>query len=133
MRPAAPRTLLARLARGSSQCLAVTLALAGCGGGGDYDYFGAIAINSITRAGGISTNYQSQGEANNAALGQCGSGCAVVATFGNGSCGAVARGSDGALGYTIAGSKSQAESGALSQCRSVGGIACEIKLSACNG
>jgi hypothetical protein len=127
------RTLLASRAGSASLCLAVALALAGCGGGDDYNYHGAIAINAITRAGGISANYQSQSEANNGALGQCGSGCSVVATFGNGSCGAVARGSDGAIGYSIGGSKAQAESGALSQCRSVGGIACEIRLSACNG
>lgn len=133
MRRRTPRFLLARHAGSASLFLAVALALAGCGGGSDYDYYGAIAVNSVTRAAGIATNYQSQGEANNAALGQCGSGCTVVATFGNGSCGALARGLDGAIGYAVASSKSQADSGALSQCRSVGGVACEVRLSACNG
>lgn len=128
--PAGPLT---KAAGRVSLCLVLAVALVGCGGGGDYDYYGAIAINSVTRAGGISANYQSQGDANSAALGQCGGGCTVAATFGNGSCGAVARGTDGAVGYAVASSKSQAESGALSQCRSVGGVACEIRLSACNG
>jgi hypothetical protein len=97
------------------------------------DYFGAIAVNSLTRAAGISANYTSQNEANARANGECGSGCSVVATFGNGMCGALARGSDFAVGYAVASTKSQAESNAQSQCRSVGGISCVVRLSECNG
>jgi hypothetical protein len=109
-------------------------ALSGCGGGGeDVDYFGAIAVNSLTRAAGISANYTSQNEANARANSECGSGCSVVATFGNGMCGALARGSDFAVGYAVASTKSQAESNAQSQCRSVGGISCAVRLSECNG
>jgi hypothetical protein len=109
-------------------------ALSGCGGGGeDVDYFGAIAVNSLTRAAGISANYTSQNEANARANSECGSGCSVVATFGNGMCGALARGSDFAVGYAVASTKSQAESNAQSQCRSVGGISCVVRLSECNG
>jgi hypothetical protein len=108
--------------------------LSGCGGGGeDVDYFGAISVNSLTRAAGISANYTSQNEANVRASAECGSGCSVVATFGNGMCGALARGADGAVGYAVATSRSQAESNALSQCRSVGGISCAVRLSECNG
>jgi hypothetical protein len=108
--------------------------LSGCGGGGeDVDYFGAIAVNSLTRAAGISANYTSQNEANARANSECGSGCSVVATFGNGMCGALARGSDFAVGYAVASTKSQAESNAQSQCRSVGGISCVVRLSECNG
>ncbi len=97
------------------------------------NYFGAIAVNSLTRAAGISANYTSQNEANARANGECGSGCSVVATFGNGMCGALARGSDFSVGYAVASAKSQAESSALSQCRSVGGISCVVRLSECNG
>ena len=108
--------------------------LSGCGGGGeDVDYFGAIAVNSLTRAAGISANYTSQNEANVRAGIECGSGCSVVATFGNGMCGALSRGTDGAVGYAVASSRSQAEANALSQCRSVGGISCAVRLSECNG
>jgi hypothetical protein len=122
---AAPLTALSVLA---------AAALSGCGGGGeDVDYFGAIAVNSLTRAAGISANYTSQNEANARANSECGSGCSVVATFGNGMCGALARGSDFAVGYAVASTKSQAESNAQSQCRSVGGISCVVRLSECNG
>jgi hypothetical protein len=123
--------LLAPLAA-LSVLAAVTLS--GCGGGGeDVDYFGAIAVNSLTRAAGISANYTSQNEANVRAGIECGSGCSVVATFGNGMCGALSRGTDGAVGYAVASSRSQAEANALSQCRSVGGISCAVRLSECNG
>jgi hypothetical protein len=123
--------LAARLAALSALAAA---ALSGCGGGGeDVDYFGAIAVNSLTRAAGISANYTSQNEANARANSECGSGCSVVATFGNGMCGALARGSDFAVGYAVASTKSQAESNAQSQCRSVGGISCVVRLSECNG
>ena len=123
--------LAARLAALSALAAA---ALSGFGGGGeDVDYFGAIAVNSLTRAAGISANYTSQNEANARANSECGSGCSVVATFGNGMCGALARGSDFAVGYAVASTKSQAESNAQSQCRSVGGISCVVRLSECNG
>jgi hypothetical protein len=123
--------LLAPLAA-LSVLAAVTLS--GCGGGGeDVDYFGAIAVNSLTRAAGISANFTSQNEANVRAGIECGSGCSVVATFGNGMCGALSRGTDGAVGYAVASSRSQADSNALSQCRSVGGISCVVRLSECNG
>ena len=123
--------LLAPLAA-LSVLAAVTLS--GCGGGGeDVDYFGAIAVNTLTRAAGISANYTNQNEANVRAGIECGSGCSVVATFGNGMCGALSRGTDGAVGYAVASSRSQAEANALSQCRSVGGISCAVRLSECNG
>jgi hypothetical protein len=123
--------LLAALAA-LSVLAAVTLS--GCGGGGeDVDYFGAIAVNSLTRAAGISANYTSQNEANVRAGIECGSGCSVVATFGKGMCGALSRGTDGAVGYAVASSRSQAEANPLSQCRSVGGISCAVRLSECNG
>ena len=94
--------LLAPLAA-LSVLAAVTLS--GCGGGGeDVDYFGAIAVNSLTRAAGISANYTNQNEANVRAGIECGSGCSVVATFGNGMCGALSRGTDGAVGYAVASS-----------------------------
>ena len=127
----ARRNLLAPLA---ALCMLTVTSLSGCGGGGeDVDYYGAISVNSLTRAAGISANYTSQNEANARANSECGSGCSVVATFGNGMCGALARGTDFAVGYAVASSKSQAESNALSQCRSGGGISCAVRLSACNG
>jgi hypothetical protein len=117
----------------TSLTVLAAVALAGCGGGEEVDYYGAIAVNPTTRAAGISYNYQSQADANAGASSQCGLGCSVVATYGNGMCGALARGSNGAVGYAVNSSKSQAESTALSQCRSAGGTLCAIGLSECNG
>jgi hypothetical protein len=107
--------------------------LAGCGGGEDVDYFGAIALNPQTRAASIVANHQSQGEANSAALNLCTGSCSVVLTFGNGMCGALARSTLGTVGYASNSSKSQAEANAMSQCRSLGGSGCEVLLSMCNG
>lgn len=108
--------------------------LTGCGGGGDdIDYFGAIALNPVTRAASIVANHRSQGEANSAALNLCTGSCSVVLTFGNGMCGALARSTLGTVGYASNASKSQAEANAMSQCRSAGGNGCEILLSMCNG
>lgn len=109
------------------------ITLAGCGGGEDVSYYGAIAVNPITRAAGIAYNYQSQADANAGASNKCGLGCSIVATFGNGMCGALARGSIGAVGYAVNPSKSNAESDAMAQCRAAGGTSCAIGLSECNG
>jgi hypothetical protein len=133
--PRLPGTVRRRLlGRMSALSILAAVALTGCGGGGeDVSYFGAIAVNPVTRAAGISYNYQSQADANAGASSKCGLGCSIVATFGNGMCGALARGSNGAVGYAVNPSKSNAESDAMSQCRLAGGTLCAIGLSECNG
>lgn len=109
--------------------------LGGCGGGSDdaAGIYGSIALNLTTKAGGITARYGTQAEANNAAINQCGVGCATVLEFwGSGQCGAVARGTNFALGWASDGSQSRAESSAIAKCTSAGGTFCTIQLSMCN-
>lgn len=108
------------------------LTLAGCGGG-DPDYYGAIAVNPATRAASITANHTSQQDANAQALILCEGSCTIVATYGPGQCGAVARGTDFAMGWAVAGSKEEANASALAKCRLAQGVACEVKLQYCNG
>ena len=108
------------------------LTLAGCGGG-DPDYYGAIAVNPTTRAASITAKHASQQEANNHALILCEGSCAIVATYGPNQCGAVARGTDFAMGWAVAGSEAEANAAALAKCRQAQGVACEVKLQYCNG
>lgn len=108
------------------------LTLAGCGGG-DPDYYGAIAVNPTTRAASITANYTSQSDANANALRLCEGTCSVVITYGNGQCGAVARGTDFAMGWAVGGSQAEANAAALTKCRQAQGVACEVKLQQCNG
>ena len=115
--------------------LAISTILIGCGGGGDNGnaIYGSIAINSVTRAAGITARYGSQADANSNAINKCGTGCATVLEFsGSGQCGAVARGTDFALGWSSADSQSKAESSALAKCTSAGGMSCTVQLSMCN-
>ena len=108
--------------------------LAACGGGGsDGAIYGSIAVNTATRAGGITARQNSQAEANSAAIGQCGIGCATVVEFvGASQCGALARGIDGAMGWTNGYPQANAEMVAKTACTQRGGILCAVQLSMCN-
>jgi hypothetical protein len=109
--------------------------LIGCGGGGDGgdgDSYGSLAVNSVTKAAGISAQWESQAKANNTALSQCGAGCAVVMEFGNGQCAALARGSNMAMGWSTGSSKADASQKAVSQCQTYSGIGCVVLLAECN-
>lgn len=111
--------------------------ISGCGGGSDNGdnfvlLYGSIAVNKITKAAGIAALWESQAKANNTALSQCGTGCEVVLEFGPGQCGALARGSNGALGWSSGTSKADASQKAVTQCVGFAGIGCVSLLAECN-
>ena len=117
------------------------LTLFGCGGGGDLggiftlppSYYGAIAINPQTKAAGITVRYTKQSEADLEAAKLCGLiNCNVVLRFDTGLCGALARGSNGALGWASDRSNSDSRQSATNQCQINGGTACEVILNECN-
>ncbi len=123
-------------------CLAlIAVMLFGCGGGGDSggifipppSYYGAVAINPETKAGGITARYTRQSEADLEASKLCGLvNCNVVLRFDTGLCAAVARGSNFALGWASDRSNSDARQSAINQCQINGGTACEVLLNECN-
>lgn len=115
--------------------------LTACGGGGDSgglfdlepDYYGAVAINPQTKAGGITARYSRQSSADSEAINQCGIiNCNIVLRFDTGLCAAVARGSNLALGWASDRSNSDARQSAINQCQINGGTACEVLLNQCN-
>jgi hypothetical protein len=116
--------------------------LLGCGGGeGDYgdfyipepDYYGAVAINPQTKAGGITARYAKQSEADFEASKLCGFiNCNIVLRFDTGLCAAVSRGSNMALGWASDRSNSDARQKATNQCQINGGTDCQILLNECN-
>ena len=98
---------------------------------------GALAIDE--RQGdqwGWAVDYETASAARARALGECGSGCSVVLTFGR--CAAYAAGQDAdstAVGWAEAyGSGSAAQEAALAECRSRGGgSGCIVRAWGCNG
>jgi hypothetical protein len=113
--------------------LAFAAVAAACGGGGEPTARGAIAIGTATGTGFVVTNYTSQPEANSDAVRECVSffggagGCVVVLEFsGNGTCGSVARGSNGVWGAASGSSKESADSRAVSDCVAKGGGGCFV-------
>lgn len=113
--------------------LAAASVLSACGGGGEPTARGAIAVSTSTGHGFVVTNYTSQPEANSDAQRLCQStyhpngGCVVILEFsGNGTCGSAARGSNGVWGAASASSKEVADSRALSDCITKGGVACMV-------
>ncbi len=96
--------------------------LLGCGGGGDYDdfymlepdYYGAVAINPQTKAGGITARFTTQSSADLEASKLCGLiNCNIVLRFDTGFCAAVARSSNLALGWASDRSNSDARQKAI--------------------
>jgi hypothetical protein len=95
----------------------------GAAGGGDN--YGAIAFNETDASYGYAYDYESQAEANKAALGECGKGCKVVLRIKN-ECGAIAL-SDSHYGWSNGSNRKQAEQGAVSQC----GKGCKVVAWTC--
>jgi hypothetical protein len=115
--------------------------LIGCGGEGDLggiftpspNYYGAVAINPQTKAGGITARYAKQSEADLEAAKLCGLiNCNIVLRFDTGLCAALARGSNGALGWASDRSNSDARQLATNQCQINGGTECVVLLNECN-
>jgi hypothetical protein len=96
---------------------------------------GAIAISDkYATQYGFSHDYPNRGEANRAALSECGSGCKVVLNFDSG-CGAYA--TDQAAGSTVwawgtSSTGNGAKERALAECSVRGGTSCEILAWSCN-
>jgi hypothetical protein len=102
------------------------------GYGNGNTQFGSIAYSKSTGRSGYSYGYSDLNSANNDARSRCGQDdCEVMVVFWNG-CGALAKGSDGSLGWGTAGSRAGAESRALQECNSSGSN-CEIVCWACSG
>lgn len=101
------------------------------GTAGADDNYGAIAYSESTGNWGSSYDYGSRQQAENVALRSCKSDdCEVKAWFKN-SCGALAAGDNGALGWSwAADDREEAESRALSECRA-NGSNCQILCWAC--
>jgi len=103
-----------------------------CSNAGTHDY-GAIAYSSSTEAYGWSNKRDTQEEAENAALEQCGkraSDCEIEVWFDQ-KCGAVAAGGNW-VGSGWGDTQRQAESEALKVCRQGGDDTCAVKASACS-
>jgi hypothetical protein len=97
----------------------------GGGGGGATDNFGAIAYNEEDGSYGYAYDYDTQGEANKAAIGECGKGCKVVLRLKN-ECGAIAQ-SSSHYGWANGSNRKTAEAGALEQC----GKGCKVVAWTC--
>jgi len=96
------------------------------------DNYGAIAYDKNTGRWGYAYNYSSRGEAERVAVSRCGSsGCVAYNWFRN-ACGALAKASDGSIGWSWGTSRHDAEARAIAQCeRSSNGLSCEIVCWAC--
>jgi len=115
--------------------------LQGCGGGGESggifytppNYYGAIALNPQTRAAGITARYTRQADADLEAAKLCGLvNCNIVLRFDTDLCAAIARSSNGAVGWASNKSNSDARQTATNQCQSNGGTDCVVLLNECN-
>jgi serine/threonine-protein kinase len=93
----------------------VVLALFAGSTGAWADNYGAIAFEQDSGRAGYAYDYASRAEAEQRAVEECGSGCAVVVWFMN-ACGALATGDDNGYGSAWAGSRPEAERLALSEC-----------------
>lgn len=96
------------------------------GGGGNADNYGALAYNESDGSYGYAYDYDTQGEANKAALSECGKGCKVVIKLKN-ECGAIAQ-SDSHYGWSNGANRKEAERGAVQQC---GGKGCKVVAWTC--
>jgi len=95
------------------------------------DVFGAIAYSKSTGKWGYSYDYSSREEAESAAVGNCDRNDCVVKSWFKNSCGALAKASNKALGYSWgAPDRERAERIALSKCRERGSR-CRIITWAC--
>jgi hypothetical protein len=94
---------------------------------------GAIAYDAQAFSAALTARYLTQDEADDAALQRCGAGCVIVLRFeGAGQCGAIAGGSNRIAGVGSGMPQADAESAALEQCSSQGGVECAVRLVGCN-
>jgi Domain of unknown function (DUF4189) len=93
------------------------------------DHYGAIAFSEDSGADGYSTDYSTQGGAEERALQECGGGCKVVLWFKN-ACGALAVGRDNGYGTGYAPSSGEAQTIAMTEC-SKNSTNCSIKRWEC--
>ncbi len=102
--------------------------------GSSSAFFGAIAYGAQSTANGYAYGKGSAGDANRTALSNCrqhGDDCKIVATFSN-SCAAVAAVEDkGVLSVGQGATRDQAQSRAMSACKSEHGDGCEIEAWTC--
>lgn len=98
--------------------------------------YGSLAIDGNQgRSYGFAYNYSSQSDADERATSECGRGCYVVLTFGNGMCGAYA--ADQSSGSTVYGWGKASDAGtaqnyARNACEQRGGRSCIIRVWGCN-
>lgn len=107
--------------------LIAAMTLAACGGGGDSNGYGSIAVSASTNRVGIASEALTQSIANDAARDECDAGdCQVVLQFEE--CGAIAQGqtASGAWvwGVGAGGSAFDAQTAANNSCAAKGGQAC---------
>ncbi|WP_233888781.1 DUF4189 domain-containing protein [Paraburkholderia flagellata] len=106
------------------------------GSSGTYGAVAASGNQTHLLGEGISHDYPSQVDADNAAISFCTSegvgGCGAVVVFGPGQCGALAVGSNLAWGAASGNSMTDAQGGAINECTNAGGQGCNIRLAACN-
>ena len=99
--------------------------LTGCGGGGDSDTVGAIAVSDTTGKAAIVWKAGNQNVANDAARDKCGGGdCKVILQFSR--CGAISTDFDmGKYGVGEGESEQSAQAAADEACRGAGGKNCK--------
>lgn len=107
---------------------AVTLACAGMA----HADWGAVGFDSNGTRVAWSHDYGNEAGAYNRVWSECGGYCDQIFTFYN-QCGAIARASSGAWGWSLGGSRGAAESGAVGYCRQYGGRDCRVVVWACSG
>lgn len=107
--------------------LLAALLVAGCGGGGESNGYGAIAVSNVTGRVAIVSEALTQSIANDEARDECDAGdCTVVLQFEE--CGAIASGrtGGGAFVYAVAagGTAFDAQTAANNACTARGGVGC---------
>lgn len=93
------------------------------------DMFGSLAFNKDTDAYGWAVDFETQGEADAAALKSCGDGCDVVIQFQN-TCAAFALGDNHSWGWAHNVNKSIAQKNAVANCSKYG-TGCTMKVWGC--
>ncbi len=112
-----------------SAALIAAVTLAACGGGGDSDGYGAIAVSASTTNVAMVSKALTQSIANDEARDECDAGdCQVVLQFEE--CGAIAHGLNASGGWVwgvaAAGSAFDAQTAANNACTAKGGQNCGV-------
>lgn len=119
------------LAKSVAATIALTIAACACAGGARAD--GALAVAKDRVASGYSYGFAGKAEAFNAAISACGNDCTIVADFAR-TCAAYAacqqrpHASASATGDTPA----AARQNAVIACAKSGGVACQVRVWACD-